>query len=141
MLSLPVKELGSSMSCFQIMGASHMPGKSLFCSYMEAWFDKAIWLGNTLFLTMPPAHPTTTSSGSSQLLLFPGPVYHLVLQAVGPGDSKWPWSLLLAAAQPAVPAGGAGRELQPRRRDQYLQVADQYLPMADQSTSAPFFRA
>lgn len=105
---------------------------------------KLVWqtdlVENTLFLTMSPAHPTTTSSGSSQLLPFPGPLYRLVIQAVGPGESKWPWSLLLPVAQPAVPAAGAGKELQ-SRRDQYLQVADQYLHVADQSTSAPFFRA
>lgn len=127
------------IACFQIMTASHMPGKSYFCSHMEDWFDKLIWLENTLFPTMPLAHPTTTSS--NQLLPFPSPSYPLVSQAVGPGDSKWPWSLLPLVAQPAVPAGGASRELPSRRRDQCLQVADQYLCMAEQSISALFFRA
>lgn len=48
------------VACFQTMATSHMPGKSFFCSHMEDWLDELIWLENSLFPTMPPAHPATT---------------------------------------------------------------------------------
>lgn len=116
-LPLPVKELGSSVpgcSFPNFHTASHLKHK-LFCSHMRSCFEDLVWLESTCFFT---------PSVSCQLLPFPAPAYHLVMQALGgPGASFFPWHNQWRLLQELT-------ELQSRRRDQYLQVADQ-------STSAP----
>lgn len=63
----------------------------IFCSHRGSWLEEPIWLENT---------PLFFPSVSCQLLPFPGPVYHLVIQALGAGE--WPGSLLNPMARPAV---------------------------------------
>lgn len=63
----------------------------IFCSHRGSWLEEPIWLENT---------PLFFPSVSCQLLPFPGPMYHLVIQALGAGE--WPWSLLIPMARPAV---------------------------------------
>lgn len=92
MLSLPVKELGSSMPCFQIMATSHMPGKSLFCSYMEGWFDKLIWLG--ILFSSPCPQPTPPPPPVAAVSCFPSLVHYATwsYRLLGQGRASGPGS-------------------------------------------------